>query len=131
LFIVTPPISIPSSTLVPERAADEHKGAGHQGHAPPVAPVHQKREQKQQHPHRAGVEAIQQSHGQGEDRQAERRGADAAEAAEAHVGGGTLTSIDQGEQFPAASLSKACASFPRQADGVVMGSAATSARPPH
>lgn len=85
--------------------ADEHKGAGHQGHAPPVPPVHQQREQKQQHPHRAGVEAIQQPHGQGEDRKAERSGADAAEAAKAHVARCTLTSIDQIEQFPASAIS--------------------------
>ncbi|MFO0006703.1 MAG: hypothetical protein ACK559_36855, partial [bacterium] len=41
------------------------------GHTTAVAPMHQQGQQEQQHPHRAGIETIQQTQGDGEQRQSQ------------------------------------------------------------
>jgi hypothetical protein len=51
------------------------------GHAPPVAQVHEQREEEEQDPHRARVEAVEQAERDGDERQAELRRAQRAEGA--------------------------------------------------
>ncbi|MNC40594.1 hypothetical protein D3C75_893130 [compost metagenome] len=64
----------------------------------------QQREQEQQHPHGAGVEAVEQAKGEGEQRQAEALHAEGAEQPALDAGDCRLAVSEQGEQLCAAVL---------------------------
>src|SRR5688572_27117690 len=52
-----------------DQAADRDERAGHERHLPPVVKIDQQRQQKQQDPHGARVEAVQQADGDRKQRQ--------------------------------------------------------------
>src|SRR3990172_5099268 len=53
------------------QAADEDERSGDEGHLPPILKIDEQRQQKEQHPHRAGIKSIQQPDDDGEQRKAE------------------------------------------------------------
>ncbi len=63
-------------------AADQNEYARDQEDAPSVAQVNQQREQKEQHPHGAWVESVDQTDGECEQRQAEPIGVDVSQPAD-------------------------------------------------